>query len=61
MISAKSQKAYAIGLYQLKGSLRKEIENLRSCLIDALAGLEAAIDFTEDISSKKIPGNAATN
>ncbi|MGP8154679.1 MAG: tRNA uridine-5-carboxymethylaminomethyl(34) synthesis GTPase MnmE [Smithella sp.] len=55
MISAKSQKAYAIGLYQLKGSLRKEIENLRSCLIDALAGLEAAIDFTEDISSKKIP------
>ncbi|MGD0279176.1 MAG: tRNA uridine-5-carboxymethylaminomethyl(34) synthesis GTPase MnmE [Smithella sp.] len=55
MISAKSQKAYTIGLHQLKGSLRKEIENLRSCFIDALAGLEAAIDFTEDTSGEMIP------
>lgn len=55
MISAKSEKAYAIGLSQLKGSLRKEIENLRLLLIDALAGLEAAIDFTEDTSGDKIP------
>ena len=55
MVSAKSQKAYAMGLAQLKGSLSKEIDNLRSCLIDALAGLEAAIDFTEDTSSERIP------
>jgi tRNA modification GTPase len=55
MISAKSGKAYAMGLSQLKGSLTKEIENLRSLLIDALAGLEAAIDFTEDTSREKIP------
>jgi tRNA modification GTPase len=53
MISAKSQKAYAIGLSQLKGSLRKEMENLRSSLIDALAILEASIDFTEDTSNEK--------
>jgi tRNA modification GTPase len=55
MISAKSQKAYTMGLAQLKGSLSKEIEDLRSCLIDALAMLEAAIDFTEDTSSERIP------
>ena len=55
MVSAKSQKAYAMGLAQLKGSLSKEIDNLRYCLIDAMAGLEAAIDFTEDTSSERIP------
>ena len=55
MISAKSAKACAIGLAQLKGSLRKEIEELRLLLIDALAMMEAAIDFTEDTSAEKIP------
>ncbi|MFA5322597.1 MAG: tRNA uridine-5-carboxymethylaminomethyl(34) synthesis GTPase MnmE, partial [Smithella sp.] len=55
MISAKSAKACAIGLAQLKGSLRKEIEELRLLLIDALAMLEATIDFTEDTSAEKIP------
>ena len=55
MISAKSAKACAIGLAQLKGSLRKEIEELRLLLIDALAMLEAAIDFTDDTSAEKIP------
>jgi len=55
MVAAKSEKAYAIGLAQLKGSLRKEIEALRALVIDALAGLEAAIDFTEDTSHEEIP------
>jgi len=55
MVAAKSAKAYAIGLAQLKGSLRKEIETLRTLVIDALAGLEAAIDFTEDTSTEEIP------
>ncbi len=55
MVAAKSAKAYAIGLAQLKGSLSNEIENLRSLVIDALAGLEAAIDFTEDTFTEEIP------
>jgi tRNA modification GTPase len=54
MVAAKSAKAYAIGLGQLKGSLSNEIECLRTLVIDALAGLEAAIDFTEDTSVEKI-------
>jgi tRNA modification GTPase len=55
MVAAKSAKAYAIGLAQLKGSLSKEIEDLRALVIDALAGLEAVIDFTEDTSTEEIP------
>jgi tRNA modification GTPase len=55
MVAAKSPKAYAIGLAQLKGALSLEIENLRLALIDALALLEAAIDFTEDVSAKETP------
>jgi len=55
LICAKSAKAYAMGLTQLKGSLSKEIDDLRLLLIDALAMLESAIDFTEDVSGEKIP------
>ncbi len=55
MVSAKSPKAYAIGLAQLKGGLSLEVENLRNLLIDALALLEIAIDFSEDISVGETP------
>jgi tRNA modification GTPase len=57
MVAAKSAKAYAISLAQLKGSLSKEIEALRALVIDALAGLEAAIDFSEDTSTEEIPAS----
>lgn len=49
IISAQSDKARQIGLAQLKGSLGRQIGELRALLIDALAGLEAAIDFSEDV------------
>ena len=55
MIAAKSAKACAIGLAQLKGSLTKEIDNLRTLLIEALAIIEAAIDFTDDVAVADIP------
>jgi len=55
MIAAKSTKACAIGLAQLKGSLTKEIDNLRTLLIDALAIIEATIDFTDDVPASDIP------
>lgn len=50
LISAQSDKAYKVGLAQLKGSLGIRIGELRSLLVDALAQLEAAIDFTDDVS-----------
>jgi len=53
MISARSQEAFALGLAQLKGTLGRDIGHLRSLLIDALALLEASIDFSEDISENE--------
>ncbi len=50
VISAQSAKAYQVGLAQLKGSLGFKISELREGLVDALAVVEAAIDFSEDIS-----------
>ena len=55
MIAAKSAKACSIGLAQLKGSLTKEIDNLRTLLIDALALIELAIDFTDDVAEGVVP------
>ncbi|HOG11371.1 MAG TPA: tRNA uridine-5-carboxymethylaminomethyl(34) synthesis GTPase MnmE [Smithellaceae bacterium] len=55
MICAQSAKALQLELSQLKGSLGNSIDELRSLLIDGLANLEAAIDFTEDVSDKEIP------
>ncbi len=54
MIAAKSAKACAMGLAQLKGTLVKEIDNLRNLLIDALAMIEASIDFTDNITAEDI-------
>lgn len=53
VIAAQSEKARQIGLAQLKGSLGRKIGDLRSLLIDALAGLEAAIDFTDDVQENE--------
>jgi tRNA modification GTPase len=55
IISAQSAKAYQIGLAQLKGSLGRKIGELRTLLINALAVLEAAIDFTEDVHENDAP------
>jgi tRNA modification GTPase len=55
IVAARSEKACTIGLAQLKGTLGKEIENLRLLLIEAMALLEAAVDFTEDVSAEETP------
>lgn len=52
LIGAKSAKAYDMGLSQLKGALSKELADLRILLIDALAILEADIDFNEEVSAE---------
>jgi tRNA modification GTPase len=49
VISARSAKACQIGLSQLKGSLGCKIGELRLLLVDALAGAEASIDFSDDV------------
>jgi tRNA modification GTPase len=55
IVAAQSEKSSTIALAQLKGALSGEMENLRLLLIEALAILEAAIDFPEDVSAAEAP------
>lgn len=55
VISAQSERARQIGMAQLKGSLGRKIGDLRTLLIDALASLEAAIDFTDEVHESDTP------
>lgn len=48
MIKAKTDKAYEASINQLEGSLKNEIKNLRDELLNLLAHVEYAINFTED-------------
>jgi len=56
IITARTQRGLEIALSQRKGDLSKKIEDLRQSLIDILAVLETAIDFTEAEVSGKHPG-----
>ncbi len=52
LITARTDRGRALALAGLKGTLSKELQSIRSVLIDILACLESSIDFTEeDISS----------
>lgn len=53
MISAQSAQAFALGLAQLKGTLGRDIGRVRTLLIDALAMVDASIDFTDDIAENE--------
>lgn len=48
IIRAKTDSALRLGIEQLRGGLGKEIKRMRRVLLDALAVLEAGIDFPED-------------
>ena len=56
IVAARSEKALAVNLAHLKGALSDEIESLRLLVIEALALLEAAIDFMEDMPEEEAPG-----
>ena len=57
IITARTQRGLEIALSQRKGDLSRKIEDLRQSLIDILAVLETAIDFTEAEVSGKHPGD----
>ena len=52
MVAAPTPQAFSLGLGQLKGKLSAEIEKVRNFLIEALASLEASIDFAEDVPAE---------
>ena len=48
VIRAKTDSALKLGMEQLRGALSKEINRIRSSLLDVLSELEADIDFPEE-------------
>ena len=48
VVRAKTDSALKLGMEQLRGALSKEINGIRSFLLDALSELEADIDFPEE-------------
>ena len=48
VVRAKTDSALKLGMEQLRGALSKEINRIRSFLLDALSELEADIDFPEE-------------
>lgn len=54
LISAKTDAARQVAVNQLGGRLSAEIEAVRTSLLQALAYLEAAIDFPEDVPDQDI-------
>lgn len=48
MISARSARAFQMGLAQCKGGLGRTLGGIRAKLVEGLAELEAAIDFIDD-------------
>jgi tRNA modification GTPase len=61
MITAKTEKGLDLALAQFKGDLTGKIEDIHSRIIDALAMLEASIDFSdEDMEGIDVPKIADT-
>ncbi|MCE5188186.1 MAG: tRNA uridine-5-carboxymethylaminomethyl(34) synthesis GTPase MnmE [Eubacteriales bacterium] len=48
VINADAQQSLKAALLQLQGSVRREIESLESLLLDALSGIDAAIDYPDE-------------
>ena len=49
LIAATARRGAASAMEQLQGGLRKRIEDLESRLLDALSGIDAAIDYPEEL------------
>ena len=60
LMTARTGRGLEIARAQLQGALHGQIAALRQALIDILAGLETAIDFSADEGEHAPPANAAT-
>lgn len=59
LMSARTSRSLEIAHAQLQGILHRQIEAFRQALIEILASLEAAIDFSEDEGEHHPPADAA--
>jgi tRNA modification GTPase len=55
VIAAATGAAHDLALAQLAGSLSRRLDGLSESLVDALAEVEARVDFAEDVGSVEVP------
>ena len=58
IITAQTRPGLAAAVGHLRGKLSSRVEEMRSEIIDLLAGIEAAIDFSEEDGVGETPGSA---
>jgi tRNA modification GTPase len=55
IINARTDKSLQVATAQVAGKLRRSVEKILEFLIDLLAGIEAAIDFPDDVEDNSDP------
>jgi tRNA modification GTPase len=59
VIAAATGAAHDLALAQLAGSLSRRLDGLSESLVDALAEVEARVDFAEDVGGVEVPEHVA--
>jgi tRNA modification GTPase len=59
VIAAATGAAHGLALAQLAGSLSRRLDGLSELLVDALAEVEARVDFAEDVGGVEVPEHVA--
>jgi tRNA modification GTPase len=60
LIHASTDAAHRLALSQLSGALSRELAAVRERLTDAVAEVEARVDFAEDVGGIEVPGHVVT-
>ena len=57
LIHAETEGAHALALAQLRGELSRQLATISEALRDAVAEVEARVDFAEDVGGVEVPGH----
>ncbi len=57
LIHAETEGAHALALAQLRGELSRRLATISEALRDAVAEVEARVDFAEDVGGVEVPGH----
>jgi tRNA modification GTPase len=57
LIHAETEGAHALALAQLRGELSRQLATICEALRDAVAEVEARVDFAEDVGGVEVPGH----
>lgn len=57
LIHAETEVAHALALAQLRGELSRQLATVSEALRDAVAEVEARVDFAEDVGGVEVPGH----